>query len=59
MQKNLQSVSPVTSSFVSTREGVVAVPHAKSAPVELNAAQLKQVGGGVSPGTTGAPNGTW
>ena len=59
MQKHLQTVSPTVSPVVSARENRADTPCAKSAPVELNAAQLKQVGGGQSTGSTAGPNGTW
>lgn len=60
MQKNLQVVAPLVSSDKSAD-----APRVMSAPVELDAAQLKQVGGGLGPNgtwsaaTAEGPNGTW
>jgi hypothetical protein len=63
MQKKLQPASPVVSSDKNAGD----TSRAKSAPVELNAEQLEQVGGGLGPngtwseltGSTEGPNGTW
>jgi len=64
MQKNLQTASVVVSSIKNDAD----TARVKSAPVELDAAQLKQVGGGLGPngtwssatsGDAAGPNGTW
>jgi hypothetical protein len=64
MQKTLQTVSVVVSSIKNDAD----TSRVKSAPVELDAAQLKQIGGGLGPngtwsdstsGSAAGPNGTW
>jgi hypothetical protein len=59
MQKNLQSVSPVSSPVITALKNVVDTARNKSAPIELDAVQLKEVSGGTTTGSTAGPNGTW